>query len=293
MLTREKKHKMELELTCPLHTRVHRALQSNLFSDFPICTLRWITNALSLCPEVHPFIYHIFDSPGGLGASADSRVLQWEQLDAPQTLSNTAALQWVKGRKPKHWKGEIFVKNPSAKLGTAVRCLTSSPVSSVAEQCQARLVSCPTKRVQQDPQGNTQLDFHLNVNKRQRIMRNQKLLSLQMDIRTGLNSSPRPNPSSPAPSTPPSPQGWGSPQPWGDPDYLPDSQASPCFSIKSRATRPARAPRQYTFPSWYQCGHQWVWRNEAIPGTRASGRMCQPTGFAKWKSVLCQSEKWD
>lgn len=102
MLTREKKHETELELKCPLHTHVHHALQSNLFSDFPICVLRWITNVLSLCPEVHPFICHIFDSPGGLGASADSRVLQWDQLEASQILSNTAALQWVRGGKLKH-----------------------------------------------------------------------------------------------------------------------------------------------------------------------------------------------
>ena len=152
MLTGEKKHKMELELICPLHAHLHSSLQSNLFGGFRICTPGSITSASSLCPAVHPFICHELDSPGRLGASADSRILQWEQLDASQTLSNTAALQWVRGRKLKCWKGEILAKNPSAKLGTAVRCLTSSPVPSVAGVSQARQVLCPARLVQREPQ---------------------------------------------------------------------------------------------------------------------------------------------
>lgn len=92
---------MELELACPLHTHMHHALQSDLFSDFPICTPSWMPGVLSLRPAVHPFINHMLDSPRGLGASSGCRVLRWEQLDAPQTLSNTATLKWVRGRRVK------------------------------------------------------------------------------------------------------------------------------------------------------------------------------------------------
>lgn len=90
---------MELELACPLRTHMHHALQSDLFSDFPICTPSWMPGILSLHPAVHPFINHMFDSPQGLAASSDSRVLWWERLDGPQTLSNTATVKWVRGKR--------------------------------------------------------------------------------------------------------------------------------------------------------------------------------------------------
>lgn len=50
---------------------------------------------------------------------------RWEQFDAPQTLSNRAALWWEGERKLKHWKEEIFAQYPSAKPGTADSCLPS------------------------------------------------------------------------------------------------------------------------------------------------------------------------
>lgn len=40
-----------------------------------------------------PFINQMLDSPGGLGASAESRVHWWQSLDVPQPLSNTTALK--------------------------------------------------------------------------------------------------------------------------------------------------------------------------------------------------------
>lgn len=73
-----------------LYCRVQCECMSN---DFPLRTPSWITSVLSLCPTGYPFINHMLDSPGGLGASAESRVLWWETLDTPHPLRNTTALK--------------------------------------------------------------------------------------------------------------------------------------------------------------------------------------------------------
>lgn len=56
---------------------------------------------------------------GGWGIQLNVGFPQEEQLAAPQTLGNRAALEWGGERKLKHWQGEIFVKYPSAKAGAA------------------------------------------------------------------------------------------------------------------------------------------------------------------------------
>lgn len=91
---REKKHEMELYRsfthTHALCCRVQRECTS---SDLPICTPSWVTGVSSLRPVLHPVINHIVDSPGGLGASAGSRVLWWDSLDTAPSLHNTTALK--------------------------------------------------------------------------------------------------------------------------------------------------------------------------------------------------------